>query len=81
MQIWFEFVDSSEEIMMFTMALVVYSLLVGISALVAMLVVSRFARHRALAAPLRKIPGPKPNILFGNVLQFPRPSHGKRIKG
>ncbi|XP_078382577.1 cytochrome P450 4C1-like isoform X1 [Oculina patagonica] len=63
--------------MVFTMTLVVYSLLCGAVFLLALLLLSRFAAHRASLADLRKIPGPRPNIVFGNALQLPSSSYEK----
>lgn len=65
---------------MFDLAVAVYSLLVGIVLLVVGVLLSRFATYRASLSDLRKIPGPKPSIFFGNALQLPRTSYGKRIR-
>lgn len=54
-------------------------LILAVSFLVALLVFAAIvllAKYQALA-PVRKLPGPKPNILFGNALQFARTPDGK----
>ena len=54
-------------------------LMLAVSSLVAVVVlvaVKLLSRYQAVAS-VRKIPGPRPNILLGNVLQLSRTPDGK----
>jgi len=54
-------------------------LVLALSSLVAVVVLVTIAvifKYQAFAV-VRKIPGPRPNILFGNVLQLPSTPDGK----
>lgn len=54
-------------------------LMLAVSSLVALVVLMAIAllsKYQAFAS-VRQIPGPRPNILFGNVLQLPRTPDGE----
>lgn len=54
-------------------------LMLAVSSLLAVVVlvaVKLFLKYQSMA-PMRKVPGPTRNILFGNVLQLPRTPDGE----
>lgn len=58
---------------------IMFLMIVAVSSLVAVIVfvaITLLAKYQALA-PVKKIPGPKPSLLFGNALQLARTPDGK----
>ena len=72
-------IDRANAVSNFIWFQVIMFLVVAISLLLAAVVLISLVlleRHHS-ADPVRKVPGPKTNLLFGNVLQLPRLPNGE----